>query len=376
MKIRVLLQYYFPHISGLSNCAKDIAEFITDQHDVEVLTYQTANAKNFEVLNKVSIKRFHPSIKIGRANFSLKYIFAINKGLNNVDVIHLHLPCPDALFLGYRRLRKHGVDLYVTYQCDSENKSLRGKISSRFLDWSSRRAIRSSKYVVVTSIDYSSNSRLKSLFSTSNLVVIPPCSYQGNLPERNTKSIPRAIDQLKLGFLGRMTSEKGLELLLDAIENIGPNCSLILAGPTENLSENEYGNRMLRRVIDSPNCQHLGLISEDEKKEFFKNIDVLVVPSTNSLEAFGIVQIESISNNTPVVVSNIPGVRTVVQSTGYGTLFNPVSATELICALLELIQNWPDYGEARKVLESEYRYPIPEGKYADLLSLSETRLNN
>ena len=368
MKIRVLLQYYFPHVSGLSNCAKDIAEFISDQHDVELLTYRTANTKNFEVLNRVTIKRFNPSVKIGRAKFSLKYVFAINKGLNKVDVVHLHLPCPDALFLSYRRLKKHDVDLHVTYHCDSENISLSGKISSFFLDWSSTRAIRNSKHVVVTSIDYSNNSRLKSLFSASNLVEIPPCSYKSDLPERSTKSIPTSIDQLKLGFLGRMTSEKGLELLFDAIEKIGPKCSLILAGPTENLSENEYGNRMLKRVMDTPNCQHLGLISEEEKKEFFNIIDVLIVPSTNSLEAFGIVQIEAISNGTPVVASNIPGVRTVVQSTGFGTLFNPVSSTELICALLKLIDNWPDYIEARKILESKYKYPIPECKYADLLN--------
>lgn len=368
MRVRVLLQYYFPHVSGLSKCAKDIAEYISNDHDVEVLTYQTSSAPQSESLNNVSIKRFKPTIKIGRANFSFNYVLAINRGWKNIDAIHLHLPCPDALFLSYWRLRKNDIKLFVTYQCDPENISLSGKVSSFFIDWSSRLAIKNANHVIVSSVDYANNSRMNSVLRSSNMVEIPPGSYRSKPMCLDIKSIPNALSDVKLGFLGRITSEKGIELLLEALEIIGPSASLIIAGPTENLSENDYALKVLKRVSDTANCKHLGLISEDEKEAFFRSIDVLVVPSTNSLEAFGIVQIEAMSNQTPVVASNLPGVRTIIESTGYGSLFNPISGKELVGALMALIQEWPDKVVAESVLKEKYEFPIPEEKYLHLFN--------
>ena len=46
-----------------------------------------------------------------------------------------------------------------------------------------------------------------------------------------------------------------------------------------------------------------------EMAKFYPNIDLLVLPSLNSTEAFGLVQIEAMMNGVPCVASNLPGVR-------------------------------------------------------------------
>ena len=55
-----------------------------------------------------------------------------------------------------------------------------------------------------------------------------------------------------------------------------------------------------------------------ELTAFYKNLDVLTIPSLNSTESFGLVQIEAMSHGVPVVASNLPGVRQPVTMTGMG----------------------------------------------------------
>ena len=47
---------------------------------------------------------------------------------------------------------------------------------------------------------------------------------------------------------------------------------------------------------------------------FYKSIDLLVLPSINQTEAFGMVQAEAIAG-TPVIAGNLPGVRIPIKLT-------------------------------------------------------------
>jgi glycosyltransferase involved in cell wall biosynthesis len=63
-----------------------------------------------------------------------------------------------------------------------------------------------------------------------------------------------------------------------------------------------------------------------------------VLPSTNSTESFGIVQVESMACGTPVVASDMPGVRQPVKMTGMGRVVPPAdfyALAEAISAVLD-----------------------------------------
>jgi glycosyltransferase involved in cell wall biosynthesis len=68
---------------------------------------------------------------------------------------------------------------------------------------------------------------------------------------------------------------------------------------------------------------------------------VLVVPSLNSTESFGLVQIEAMMNGVPVVASNLPGVRQPVHMTGMGEIAEIGDAASLKQALLQVLER-PD----------------------------------
>jgi glycosyltransferase involved in cell wall biosynthesis len=76
---------------------------------------------------------------------------------------------------------------------------------------------------------------------------------------------------------------------------------------------------------------------------FYPNLDALVVPSLNSTEAFGLVQIEAMMNNVPCVASALPGVRRPVQMHGMGKVVPIGDPSALAEALLEIFTNKEKY---------------------------------
>jgi glycosyltransferase involved in cell wall biosynthesis len=70
---------------------------------------------------------------------------------------------------------------------------------------------------------------------------------------------------------------------------------------------------------------------------FYPNLNVLVVPSLNSTEAFGLVQIEAMLNGVPCVASSLPGVRMPIQMHGMGRVAmtgDPAALAECILDVL------------------------------------------
>ena len=83
----------------------------------------------------------------------------------------------------------------------------------------------------------------------------------------------------------------------------------------------------------------LGLVPDEELTAFFHLCEVVVLPSTNSTEAFGMVQVEAMTCGTPVVASDMPGVRQPVLQTGMGKLFAQRDAESLAERLLEVLHD-------------------------------------
>jgi len=70
---------------------------------------------------------------------------------------------------------------------------------------------------------------------------------------------------------------------------------------------------------------------------FYPNLDVLTVPSLNSTEAFGLVQIEAMLQGVPCVTADLPGVRQPVRMHGMGRIVPIGDARALAAGLLEVL---------------------------------------
>jgi glycosyltransferase involved in cell wall biosynthesis len=128
------------------------------------------------------------------------------------------------------------------------------------------------------------------------------------------------------------------------------------------MSEQDYAERlapMLRRYQDKGQWKFLGVLTPLQMAAFYPNLDVLVVPSLNSTESFGLVQVEAMLKGTPCVASDLPGVRQPVKQTGMGKIAAVGSSEDLADAVID-------------VLDNREQYVRPPEEIADMFSTKRT----
>lgn len=361
-RVDVFLQYYSPHISGLTNMARDIADHMArDGLDVRVHCVATDRATRTDQ-SGVRVEMYRRSFSIGRATFSWGLLRAMWRLRNRPGIAHVHLPYPESALLA--ALFSPEWRFLVTYQCDAPMTGGTANIIARLLDASHRALLRRASAVATTSDDYAEHSRLRGVLEHTHRVAIPGT----NVDRRG--GTPRFAEPGRrlIGFLGRPTSEKGVNVLLAALERLPEDVCLLLAGPVEGLSEQPSFDRpQVERLIAADRIRSIGFIEDADLPDFYASLDLFVLPSTNSFEAFGIVQVEAMSAGTPVVASNLPGVRTIVQATGFGRIAAVGDAVDLADAIAAALGEKFDRSRARSILEREYLSPRPEQQYDELL---------
>jgi len=114
----------------------------------------------------------------------------------------------------------------------------------------------------------------------------------------------------------------------------------------------------------------LGMLGDDELAAFYDAIDVLVLPSTNSTESFGMTQAEAMITGTPVVASDIPGVREAIRITGMGLLAAPRDAQSLARAIVAVLRDPAAYvkpaAEIRSLFDPERTVDAYEALFSSL----------
>lgn len=136
------------------------------------------------------------------------------------------------------------------------------------------------------------------------------------------------------GYLGRMESTKGVEVLLEAARKLSPARLRVLLG---GVGDVRYVASLRERYAQE--CvEFIGFI---EPAEFFRRIDVLVAPSLWE-EPLGRVIYEGYAHGVPAIVSDVGGMPEIVEPGRTGYVVQRGDADDLASRLAELIERgWP-----------------------------------
>lgn len=129
------------------------------------------------------------------------------------------------------------------------------------------------------------------------------------------KALPSPTKRLRLGYIGRMESLKGIDFLCQQIPSLPKDkYEFFFAGP----GETTYTAKFKKRDSGMP-VHWLGFM---QSAELFQKIDLLIVPSIWQ-EPFGRVIVEAFSAGIPVLASKVGGIPEIVDEYATGFLFDP-----------------------------------------------------
>lgn len=343
LRILAVATYYRPYLSGLTVYLQRLAASLTAAgQQVMVLTSRfPSDLPEDELQSGVRIVRVPFWFKVGKGVLMPGLYRRFWQEASSADVIWLVLPQADAAALAWLA-RKARKPLVVSYLCDVRlGKGWINRLTEALLATSHRWCLALADLVVALSEDYAvSSSLLRRVWE--RVQVIPP-----SVPE--ITFFPEQVAVLRrrwqmepdvpvIGYVGRVSGEKGLHVLAQAMPQVWslcPEARVVCVGPGGEVRGEKRYFKAVQEMVRPFGERWLfaGVLPEQELASFYRLCKVLVLPSINSTEAFGMVQVEAMRCGTPVVASDLPGVREPVRMTGMGLLVPPGSPQALAEAL-------------------------------------------
>jgi len=136
-------------------------------------------------------------------------------------------------------------------------------------------------------------------------------------------------------FVGRHEPRKGLAVLIEAMRYLPSGVRLWVAG------EGPETSRLRHTTSRDERVEWLGPVSEWDKVRRLQGADVLCAPSLGA-ESFGVVLLEGLAAQTPVVATDLAGYRRVVRADQDARLVPPGDPHALAGALRTAIEHGPE----------------------------------
>jgi glycosyltransferase involved in cell wall biosynthesis len=330
-------------------------------HEVTVYTTRWEDEPQSEEC-RFAVERLRPMLRLGNAALLPDLL-----RLPRYDLVHLHYPfILSAELIWLNRYLKNQPYL-LTYHNDLRWHGLRGLIYELYQRTAAWQVLRRAERIIVTAADFVQASPYLSALAqvdTARLVEIPNgvdvARFHPGLDARQVREdYDLADEQPVVLFAGAMDVahhlKGGAPQLLEAVAQLKDLKVLALMVGGGGMVD---GYRIQARELGiAEQVRFTGWVPHDELGAYYAAADVVVQPSV-LMEAFGMVAIEAMACGTPVIVSNLPGARTVVSDGQDGLLVEPGDVLDLAAKLRLLLDDAPRRKEmgARGRAKVEARY--------------------
>lgn len=377
-KILITSTYFYPYISGLSLYPYRLAKLLAKrEHQITAFTFNhEPHLPQTEIKDGINIIRLKVHFKFTKGLINLFYPVYAWQQVRKHDLIFLNCPGPEnfwpALFaklMGKKILMLYHCDLQLTKPWYYYFASLFTNLTSFFCGWLSNTIINSSKEYATTS------PVLKPFLNKTRYFY--PLTEKPKLDKNYLKLLQQTYKQAYpiIGFVGRFSREKNLETLLLTLSQLKktyPRLLFVCAGPysTQVAGEAAY-YRQINQQLDelAINYAVLGILTEQKLASFYKFLNLLVLPSNNRTEAFGMVQLEAMQQGTPVVATNSPGVAKTIRITQAGELFEANSSQQLTNKIKAVLRKYHKYQNQALGVREKLNLDLSKQRLIDLFKI-------
>lgn len=284
-------------------------EYIKAGHKVTVITARALGCSGRETIDGIEEIRTTPLFTVFKVPIMPNYYRCLTQV--NADIIHAHGTCPGVSDIAVIYALNKSRPCVLNYRFDGNADSAIGTVFADLYNCIVNPAVVSrATRVVATSKSYAETSPVLKRFLNKveiipngvDLVRFNPGIETGDIREKYNLPANEIIF-----FAGRFVEYKGLEYVIRAMKHVQHGILVVAGtGPLE---------KHLKQIVaeqNLTNVRFLGLIAHEELPRLYKVSEVHVLPAITRGENFGNSALEAMACGTPVIASNLPGVKELV----------------------------------------------------------------
>lgn len=337
MKIAQVVAVYPPYRGGIGNVAEIYTNALRARgEEVDVFT-----PDSFESIWRSGHAAIMPKI-IGK--------------LKEYDLIHLHYPFYGTTFFTILAAVIFRKPILVTYHMKTKATGWKGWLF-RLHRWFLEPIL----FTLVDRILVSSDEYASAISLTGRHVEVLPFGVDADRFSPGTADELRALHEIPhahkvILFVGGLDTAhyfKGVSVLLEACAKLSAeDWTLVLVGEEGN--GRAYYEEYAHRLGIRDHIRFAGRVLTDALPKYYRMADMHVLPSTDRSEAFGLVTLEAAASGVMSIVSDLPGMRTLVEHGQTGWHVKPGSAE----ALRDKLEHTLKHDDLRRVMGERARFRI------------------
>ncbi len=304
MKILHISNYYYPHIGGIEQVARDCVSSVGEDAEQRVFCFHSERGDARDEVDGIPVIRAGSFIKVASQSLSLSYGKLLKKEMKDFapDVVIFHFPNPFGAHYLLKCLKRSQAQLIVWWHLDITKQ----KLLKKFFRGQTLRLLRRAEKVIATSPNYIEGSEFLPSFR-EKCVVIPNCAADSRVTLSDAEKA--RAEELKMQYrdkcllfaVGRHVPYKGMEYLVRASKLLNDDYAVCIGG------EGELTPSLKELAKGDEKVHFLGRLPDSELKAYLAAADIFCFPSVTKNEAFGIALAEAMSFAKPSVTFTIAG---------------------------------------------------------------------
>ena len=349
----VVTPYFYPHMGGVQKYVYEIGTRLQRVfgHDLTIVSsnwHKEENTAKTEEIGGLEVVRLPYQFKVSSTPVSIGWERALRDLIRSErpDVVNGHMPVPFIADAAARAAAGMQVPYVLTYHNDLTGHDLPTRIIGRcYYPLLGSRTLHLSSAIVATSDYYAQQSSHLAGYLEKLRYAAPGVDLERFGGDRTDflRRKYRLGDEkilLYVGHLDRESRHKGVQYLIRAMRIVRESldAKLVVAG------RGNYIDRYRRLAADEGVPEDIifaGFIPEDEMPLYFNSADLLVLPSCDRAEGFGMVLIEAQACGTPVIATDVGGIPFAVDDGVTGLIVPPGDVSGLAGAIVRVLDD-PD----------------------------------